>query len=135
MGVDTGGAGDQGLMFGYACRETDVLMPLPITLAHRMAQRLAAGAQGRHAALGAPGRQDAGDLPYEDGRPVAVDTVVVSTQHDRRRQAAPTSSEAIATHVIEPVLADFEVDHKGLQAAHQPDGPLRRRRARRATAV
>ena len=103
MGVDTGGAGDQGMMFGYATDETDELMPMPITLAHRLTHALA-------------DRRKSGDLPwlrpdgkaqvsvaYENGRPVEVQTVVISTQHDDRVSNAKIRREIIES-VIEPSI-------------------------------
>ena len=121
MGVDTGGAGDQGLMFGYACRETDVLMPLPITLAHRMAQRLSAKRKDGTLPWARPDGKTQVTCLYEDGRPVKVETVVVSTQHDAEVKL-PDLQAAIAQHVIEPVLADFKVDHTGFKKHINPTG-------------
>ena len=83
MGVDTGGAGDQGIMFGYATDETPELMPLPVQLAHRLSQRLAtARKQGERAWL-RPDSKTQVSVRYEDHRPVRVETVHVSTQHTR----------------------------------------------------
>jgi S-adenosylmethionine synthetase len=83
QGVDHGGAGDQGLMFGYACRETEHLMPLPITLAHRLTRRLAAARRSGELPWLRPDGKSQVTVEYdEDGRPVRVHTVVVSTQHD-----------------------------------------------------
>ncbi|MBK8165959.1 MAG: methionine adenosyltransferase [bacterium] len=121
MGVDTGGAGDQGLMFGYACRETDVLMPLPITLAHRMAQRLAAKRKDGTLPWARPDGKTQVTCLYENGLPVKVETVVVSTQHDAEVKL-PDLQAAISTHVIEPVLATFNVDHKGFKKHINPTG-------------
>ncbi len=121
MGVDPGGAGDQGLMFGYACRETDVLMPLPITLAHRMAQRLAAKRKDGTLPWARPDGKTQVTCLYEDGRPVKVETVVVSTQHDDEVKL-PDLQAAIAAHVIEPVLAEFGVDHAGFKKHINPTG-------------
>ncbi len=108
MGVDPGGAGDQGLMFGYACRETDVLMPLPITLAHRLARRLA---DVRHEGVLPWVRPDGKTqvtVEYEGSRPVAVRTVLVSTQH-----AAEVANDEIRAGVLEqvirPIIAQFGV--------------------------
>ncbi|MBU8869458.1 MAG: methionine adenosyltransferase [Gemmatimonadales bacterium] len=121
MGVNPGGAGDQGLMFGYACRETDVLMPLPITMAHRMAQRLAQVRKDGILPWVRPDGKTQITALYEGHRPVAIDTVVVSTQH------GPDVSnedlhEGIRAQVIEPVLADFDVDHEGYKAHINPTG-------------
>ena len=80
QGVDPGGAGDQGLMFGYACRETEELMPLPISLAHALTRRLAAVRKGGESRLLPDGKSQV-TIEYEGDRPVRVDTVVVSTQH------------------------------------------------------
>src|SRR4029077_11850404 len=83
MGVDTGGAGDQGIMFGYATDETPELMPLPVQLAHRLSQRLAgARKQGERAWL-RPDSKTQVSVRYEDNRPVRVETVLVSTQHTK----------------------------------------------------
>ncbi len=121
MGVDPGGAGDQGLMFGYACRETDVLMPLPITVAHRMAQRLAAVRKDGTLPWVRPDGKTQVTCLYEDDKPIKIDTVVLSTQHD-----ADISNDdlraAIQTHVIDPVLARFDVDHDGYTSHINPTG-------------
>jgi len=81
QGVDSGGAGDQGLMVGYACDETEELMPMPITLAHRLTRRLAAARRsGELPYLGPDGKSQV-TVEYRDGRPVRLDTVVISSQH------------------------------------------------------
>jgi S-adenosylmethionine synthetase len=121
MGVDTGGAGDQGLMFGYACRETDVLMPLPITLAHRMAQRLSVMRKNGTLPWARPDGKTQVTCLYEDGRPVKVETVVVSTQHNPDIELADLQA-AITAHVIEPVLKEFKVDHTGYKKHINPTG-------------
>ena len=81
MGVDTGGAGDQGMMFGYASDETDELMPMPIVLAHRLTKALADRRKDGDLKWLRPDGKAQVTVVYEDGQPVAVDTVVISTQH------------------------------------------------------
>jgi S-adenosylmethionine synthetase len=81
QGVDTGGAGDQGMMFGFACDETDELMPLPIMLAHRLTHALADRRKDGTLPWLRPDGKSQVSVVYEDGRPVEVDTVVISTQH------------------------------------------------------
>ena len=107
MGVDRDagilGAGDQGMMFGYACDETDVLMPLPIHLAHRMAERLAAVRKAGDVPWLRPDGKTQVSVRYEGGEPVAVDTVVVSTQHAPDVELSELR-EAIRRLVIEPTL-------------------------------
>ncbi|MCB1183855.1 methionine adenosyltransferase [bacterium] len=121
MGVDTGGAGDQGLMFGYACRETDVLMPLPITVAHRMAQRLAAVRKDGTLPWVRPDGKTQITCEYEGDKPIRIETVVLSTQH-----GPDISNEdlraALQKHVIDPVLAKFDVDHTGYKSHINPTG-------------
>jgi S-adenosylmethionine synthetase len=103
MGVNTGGAGDQGMMFGYASRENDELMPLPILLAHRVTKRLAMERkEGRLAWLRPDGKSQV-TVEYEGDRPARVDTVVVSTQHDPD-VTAEQIREAVIEHVIAPVM-------------------------------
>ena len=106
--LDKQGAGDQGLMFGYACEDTAELMPLPIYLAHRLAERLTAGAQERRAGLPAPRRQDPGHhrLRRRPGR-VRLDTVVLSTQHAPDVSLEGMLEPDIRDHVIKPVLAEL----------------------------
>ena len=108
------GAGDQGLMFGYACTDTPALMPLPIHLAHRLAERLAAvRRRGIVPGLRPDGKTQV-TIGYDGDRPVALDTVVVSTQHDPDRTRA-WLQEAVREEVIAPVLAAQE--EAGLELA------------------
>jgi S-adenosylmethionine synthetase len=81
MGVDTGGAGDQGLMFGFACDETEELMPLPITLAHKLVQRLSEVRRKNVVDFFRPDGKSQVTIEYHGDRPVRVDTIVISTQH------------------------------------------------------
>jgi S-adenosylmethionine synthetase len=121
QGVKTGGAGDQGLMFGYACRETAVLMPLPITMSHRLAQRLAELRRNGRLPWVRPDGKTQVTILYDDGAPVSVDTVVVSTQHDPD-VGNDEIREAVTTHVIAPVLADFSVDSSDYRTHINPTG-------------
>jgi S-adenosylmethionine synthetase len=103
MGVDRGGAGDQGLMFGFACRETPQLMPLPIMLAHGLTRRLAfARRKGLVPYLRPDGKSQV-TVQYDGHRPVKVDTVVVSSQHAENVSQAKIRRD-IMKHVIEPVI-------------------------------
>ena len=81
LGVDKEGAGDQGLMFGYACRETQELMPLPIMLCHRLVERLSQVRRAGTLDYLRPDGKSQVSVRYRDGQPVAVETIVVSTQH------------------------------------------------------
>ncbi|HVE80089.1 MAG TPA: methionine adenosyltransferase [Gemmatimonadaceae bacterium] len=103
MGVDTGGAGDQGMMFGYASDETEELMPMPILLAHRLTRTLAEKRKSGELAWLRPDGKAQVTVAYLDGRPVGVDTVVVSTQHDER-VPTPELRRAILEQVIEPAI-------------------------------
>jgi S-adenosylmethionine synthetase len=121
QGVNPGGAGDQGLMFGYACRETDVLMPLPITMAHRMAQQLAKVRKDGTLPWVRPDGKTQVTVEYDGDTPVRIETVVVSTQH-----ADSVSNDdihaGIDEHVIKPILARFDVDHSGYNKHINPTG-------------
>jgi len=103
LGVDKEGAGDQGLMFGYACRDTPELMPLPITLSHRLVRRLSeVRRQGVLDYLRPDGKSQV-SVRYRDGAPVGVETVVVSTQHAEEVGQARIREDVIE-HVIRPVI-------------------------------
>jgi S-adenosylmethionine synthetase len=104
QGVDVGGAGDSGMMFGFACDETPELMPLPITLAHRIARRLAEVRRNRTLSYLRPDGKVQVTIRYgEDGRPASVDSVVVSAQHHDEVGVEQLRSD-ITEHVIAPVI-------------------------------
>jgi S-adenosylmethionine synthetase len=111
MGVDTGGAGDQGLMFGYACDETDELMPMPIQLAHRLTQRLAEVRKSKKVDFLRPDGKSQVTIEYRDGRPARIEAVVVSTQHGDKISNEELR-EAITAHIIKPILPAAMLDSK-----------------------
>jgi S-adenosylmethionine synthetase len=111
MGVDTGGAGDQGLMFGYACNETEELMPMPIQLAHRLTQRLSELRKSKKVDFLRPDGKSQVTVEYRDGKPVRVDCVVISTQHS---DTVPNEDlrNAIMEQVIKPIIPPHMLDAK-----------------------
>ena len=121
MGVDRNGAGDQGMMFGFACRETPELMPLPIQLAHRLVQQQA---QVRRDGVIDGLRPDAKSqvtVEYAGQRPVRVDNVVLSTQHDRTwNERQDQLKQQVIQHIIKPALGDWW--HKNLIVHVNPTG-------------
>nr|MBA3466756.1 methionine adenosyltransferase [Gemmatimonadaceae bacterium] len=120
QGVDTGGAGDQGMMFGYATDETDELMPMPIQLAHRLTERLAEVRRTKHQKWLRPDGKAQVTVLYEDMLPICVYTVVVSTQHSEDISTKKLR-EAIISDVIEPVIPK-ELRVKGIKFHINPTG-------------
>ena len=116
------GAGDQGLMFGYACDETEQLMPLPIHLAHRLAARLTdVRKQGLLGYLRPDGKTQV-TVRYEDGKPIGVETVVVSTQHDDGVSLPDVMTPDIIREVILPVLGEHGYDGAAARIFVNPSG-------------
>ena len=109
MGVDPGGAGDQGLMFGYACRETEELMPLTITLAHRLTACLAAVRKAGELPWLRPDGKSQVTVEYEGGSPRRVHTVVISTQHDADVEK-DTIFREVVDKIIRPTIPEHLVD-------------------------
>jgi S-adenosylmethionine synthetase len=114
--IDRIGAGDQGLMFGYACNETPNLMPLPITLAHQLAQRLAEVRKNGTLPYLRPDGKSQVTVEYEDGLPKRIDTVVISTQHAASIEGETDNAKVqqrieadVRAHVIDPVFAPYGV--------------------------
>ncbi len=127
QGVDEGagldldqGAGDQGLMFGFACDETDVLMPTPIYFAHRLTERQAMVRKDGRLPWLRPDAKSQVTVRYEDGRPAAIDTVVLSTQHSPDISHADLV-EAVREEIIKPVLPP-EMIHKDTKYLINPTG-------------
>ena len=114
--LDKVGAGDQGIMFGYACNETPELMPLPISLAHRLARRLAEVRHNDTLGYLLPDGKTQVSVVYEDDQPVAIDTILISTQHvaeidgisDEKGLRERISAD-LWTHVVEPATADLSL--------------------------
>jgi S-adenosylmethionine synthetase len=109
MGVDTGGAGDQGLMFGYACDETPELMPMPIMLAHKLVRRLSEARRSGLLDCLRPDGKSQVSVEYRNGRPARVDAVVVSTQHSDL-VSTDTLREEVKKHIIAPLIPPEMVD-------------------------
>ncbi len=109
MGVDTGGAGDQGLMFGFACDETEELMPMPIQLAHRLTQRLSEVRKSKKVEHLRPDGKSQVTIEYRNGRPARVDCVVISTQHGDKISSTDLH-DAILEHVIKPIVPAAMLD-------------------------
>jgi len=116
QGVDIGGAGDQGMMFGFACNETPELMPLPITLAHALTRQLSEVRRANPELGFRPDGKSQVTVLYENGVPKAVDTVVISAQHDPELTQAQ-ERERVLEHVVMPVLERF-ADRVDIQAKH-----------------
>jgi S-adenosylmethionine synthetase len=119
---DRQGAGDQGMMFGYACRETRELMPLPIMLAHRLARRLSEARRSGDVPYLRPDGKTQVTIEYSGDEPVRLDTVVVSAQHapdiDLKELLAPD----VRDHVVDPVLAGLDLDTTGYRLLVNPTG-------------
>jgi S-adenosylmethionine synthetase len=109
MGVDTGGAGDQGMMFGYACNETDELMPLPIMMAHKLVRRLSEVRRAGILDFLRPDGKSQVSVEYLDGAPKRIEAVVVSTQHSDAVSLKTLQAE-VRKHIIDPVLPPDMVD-------------------------
>ncbi|REE99591.1 methionine adenosyltransferase [Thermomonospora umbrina] len=120
--LDRQGAGDQGLMFGYATRETPELMPLPITVAHRLAQRLSAVRKDGTVPYLRPDGKTQVTIEYDGDRAVRLDTVVVSSQHAPDIDLKELLTPDIKEHVIDPVLAAFDLDTDGYRLLVNPTG-------------
>lgn len=120
--LDAQGAGDQGLMFGYASDDTPSLMPLPIWLAHRLAERLAmVRKEGTLDYLRPDGKTQV-TIAYDGDRPVRLDTVVLSTQHNPGISLDATLAPEVAEHVVLPVLEELEIDTTGPRLLINPTG-------------
>ena len=115
------GAGDQGMMFGYACDETPDLMPLPIWLAHRLAQRLAQVRRVGVLPYLRPDGKTQVSVTYEDGRPVSLDTVLISTQHDPGIDIETLLLPDLRDNVVNPLLP-VDLDTDGLRLLANPTG-------------
>ena len=114
MGVDTGGAGDQGLMFGFACNETPELMPLPIQLAHQLTRRLSEVRRSGELPYLRPDGKSQVTVEYRDGRPFRVDAVVISSQHDSEVSQDKLRSEVldkVIKHTISAELLDKDTKY------------------------
>ncbi len=120
--LDLIGAGDQGMMFGYACNETSQLMPMPIYLSHRLAERLTAVRKGGVLDYLRPDGKTQVTVRYVDGRPVAVAKVLVSTQHADGVSIEDLLKPDLIEHVIKPVMNEEGVDWSGADVYVNPTG-------------
>jgi S-adenosylmethionine synthetase len=120
--LDLQGAGDQGLMFGYASNETPELMPLPITIAHRLSERLAEVRKNGTLAYLRPDGKTQVTIEYDGDKAVRIDTVVVSSQHAADINLDTMLSPDIKKHVVDPVLEQFDIDSSDYTLLVNPTG-------------
>ncbi|MFZ8909808.1 MAG: methionine adenosyltransferase [Candidatus Nanopelagicales bacterium] len=121
--LDRQGAGDQGLMFGYATDETPTLMPLPISLAHRMAEQLTAVRKDGTLGYLRPDGKTQVTIEYdEDGQPTRIDTVVVSSQHAKDVDLEAQLAPEVRKHVVEPILEGIDLPSEGYRLLVNPTG-------------
>ena len=120
--LDRQGAGDQGLMFGYASDDTPELMPLPITIAHRLAEQLTAVRKSGQMAYLRPDGKTQVTIEYDGDRPVRLDTVVVSSQHAENIDLDKQLSPEVRANVVEPILAKFDIDTTDFKLIFNPTG-------------
>jgi S-adenosylmethionine synthetase len=120
--LDLQGAGDQGLMFGYACEDTKELMPLPISLAHRLAQRLSAVRKSGELAYLRPDGKTQVTIEYDGDKAIALNTIVISSQHSADVDVAKKLTPEIIDLVINPVLADIDLPRTDLRTLINPTG-------------
>jgi S-adenosylmethionine synthetase len=120
--LDLQGAGDQGLMFGYACDDTKELMPLPIWLAHALAQQLSKVRKSGELAYLRPDGKTQVTIEYDGDRAVALDTVVISSQHSEEVDVVKTLTPEVIEYVIKPILATIELPQKEMKILINPTG-------------
>ncbi|HLA93100.1 MAG TPA: methionine adenosyltransferase [Actinomycetota bacterium] len=120
--LDSLGAGDQGMMFGFACRETEELMPLPIAMAHRLTKRLADVRKAGVVPYLRPDGKSQVSIQYEGGMPTRVDTVLISAQHREEVDVETLLAPDVTSEVIDPVLREFELDAAGVRILINPTG-------------
>ena len=120
--LDLQGAGDQGLMFGYACDDTKELMPLPIWLAHALAQQLSKVRKSGELAYLRPDGKTQVTIEYHGNRAVALDTVVISSQHAEDVDVVKTLTPEVIEYVIKPILATIDLPQKDMKILINPTG-------------
>ncbi|MCH1462862.1 MAG: methionine adenosyltransferase [Candidatus Nanopelagicales bacterium] len=121
--LDRQGAGDQGLMFGYACTDTEELMPLPISMAHRLSEQLTAKRKDGTLDYLRPDGKTQVTISYdEDDRPTGIDTIVVSSQHAADVDLDATLTPDVRRHVVDPILETFDVDSRDYRLLVNPTG-------------
>ena len=120
--LDLQGAGDQGLMFGYATRDTQTLMPLPIAMAHRLAEELSQQRKNGTLSYLRPDGKTQVSIEYDGDKPVRLDTVVISSQHAPDVDLEKTLAPEIKKHVIDPVIATFDLPSTEVRILVNPTG-------------